>query len=384
MDETGLNPSFGNSYVIAQKGQKSVKVLTSEIRDHLTIVAYASAEGYSGNPFFILAKKVNNFLGSRFPGSKFSVSASGYMNDAVFEEWCEFLIDDLRPRRQAPHLWRLLVLDSLHSHTLNPKALQILSSANILAVSLPSHTSNFLQVHDLSIFGPLKKYFRSSISTYGREKGIQIKLENLPEILEEPWVLANNSLNIKKGFQKAGIWPLNTNWVEENFETIKHFKKKNKEDQLEELNETRLLNGDLKSILEGLDYLDLASKPIKVFSPPIKCPMLSRTLSSIISNSRANLKESVLRKTAPRKNCLGEFYEDAKILNDQERIEALKIAINLRNEKKLNQHQKKNQASSSNQETLKSTKTRKHGEFTQSQQSEIEEEINYKKMKFTQ
>ena len=52
--------------------------------------------------------------------------------------------------------------------------------------------------------------------------------------------------------------------------------------------------------------------------------------------------------------------------------------------KKLNQHQKKNQASSSNQETLKSNKTRKHSEFTQSQQSEIEEEINYKKMKFTQ
>jgi len=301
MDETGLQPCAANRYVIAQKGKKSVQALTSESRDHLTMVAYASAEGCSGNPFFILPKRIVNFLGSHFPGSKSAVSGSGYMNDTVFEEWCEFLVEDLRPRRQAPHLWCLLVLDSLHSHTLNPKALQILNSANILAVALPSHTSSFLQVHDISIFGPLKKYFRSSISNYAREKSIHIQLQNLPEILEEPWVLANNSLNVKKGFQKAGIWPLNTNWVQENFEAIAVFKRKDKEEQLKELNDDRLLKGELKSIFKSLEYLDLARKLPEPFSLPNVPLRLERALSSIVSQSKESLKESLLRKNAPRK-----------------------------------------------------------------------------------
>jgi len=46
MDETGFQPSLTKSYyLIAQKGKKGVQFLTSECRDHLTVVAYASAEG---------------------------------------------------------------------------------------------------------------------------------------------------------------------------------------------------------------------------------------------------------------------------------------------------------------------------------------------------
>jgi len=35
-----------------------------------------------------------------------------------------------------------------------------------------------------------------------------VKLENIPQILEEPWVIANNSLNIRKGFEKGRHLPL--------------------------------------------------------------------------------------------------------------------------------------------------------------------------------
>jgi len=237
-------------------------------------------------------------------------------------------------------------------------------------------------VHDLSIFGPLKKYFRSSISDYAREKGIEIKLRNLPEILEEPWVLANNPLNIKKGFQKAGIWPLNINWVEENLEKLTLFKKKSKEDQFQEMNEAREENGQLKTILKGLDYLDLANK-LPEMTISNKPHQLKRTFSNILSQSKSALEDSILKKTVPRKNCVGEFYEDSKILNEQERLVALKMAIDLRNLKKNNQVQKKTQSSQSNQSSL-NPKVRKYDAFVQSQQTDLEEEISYKKLKFTQ
>jgi len=99
----------------------------------------------------------------------------------------------------------LLVVDSSNQHILNPKALQILNSANILALSLPSHASHILQVHDLSVW-PFKKILQVKYEPIYERKWPEVKLGNLPRILDEPWAMANN-MNVKKGFQKAGLWP---------------------------------------------------------------------------------------------------------------------------------------------------------------------------------
>ena len=74
---------------------------------------------------------------------------------------------------------------SHNSHTMVPRALQILSANRILAISSPS--IHILQVHNLCIFGPLKKYFGSSLAQ--KKNG---KIEDLHEIGEEPWVLATH------------------------------------------------------------------------------------------------------------------------------------------------------------------------------------------------
>ena len=380
MDETGFYPNLKENYVIAKKGTRGVYSITSEVREHLTVVAYASAEGFSGHPFFILPRNIPNFLGSNFSGSKFGVSSTGYINETLFEEWCQFFVEDFRHLRQAPHLWCLLVLDSLHCHTLNPKALQILNSANILAVSLPSHTSAFLQVHDLSIFAPLKKYFKSGMSQFVKEKGPQTKLNHLPQILEEPWVLANNSLNIQKGFKKAGIWPLNTAWVQENIEKIPFFRKKDKELQLQELIQSRIENNEIKNIMSMMGYLDLASdfkdsRERQRNTPP----QLKRTLSNILLETKANIEASNHRKTAPKKNMIGEFFDDAKILNEQERINFLTKKIQERNEKK----QKKWSKDESSQSLKKTQNKRKYEDISQSQGTSVQQ-MDYKKIKLTQ
>jgi len=154
-----LTANKGNaksSYVLAQKGVKQVHCIVSDSREHLTLVAHASASGYSGSPIFILPRKIPVFLGQHFPGSKVLNSSSGYMNDHLFIEWCHHFTEDTREVRGDPNLWCLLVLDSHHSHTMVPRALQILNENRILALSLPSHTSPFLQVHDVAIFAPQK------------------------------------------------------------------------------------------------------------------------------------------------------------------------------------------------------------------------------------
>ena len=168
MDETGLYLNRFSRYVIAEKGAQNVFSVTSESREHTTIICYASAAGLCGSPYFITPKQIQGFLGNRFPGAQVGVTKSGYINNSLFEDWIEFFIRDIRTSRGDPNHWCLLIVDGHPTHTLNDVALRTLNDAHIMAISLPSHTTSLLQVHDLAIFKPLKTYFSAAMSQYVR------------------------------------------------------------------------------------------------------------------------------------------------------------------------------------------------------------------------
>ena len=88
------------------------------------------------------------------------------MNNLLFVDWAEHYLKDIQQVRGDSQLWCFFVLDPLDSHTMVPRVLQILNRNNILAISLPSHTSSILQVHDFCIFGPLKKFFFFFMATF--------------------------------------------------------------------------------------------------------------------------------------------------------------------------------------------------------------------------
>jgi len=52
-----------------------------------------------------------------------------------------------------------------------------------------------------------------------------------------------------------------------------------------------------------------------------------RSLFFILSNSQVKIVSSIKKTLAQRKNMIGEFFDDAKILNSKERIEALSQEI---------------------------------------------------------
>jgi len=60
----------------------------------------------------------------------------------------------------------------------------------ILVASLPAHTSHITQPLDVSVFAPLKKYFRRYLSEYQVEKGFHVGYDNLPSIIEKAWIIA--------------------------------------------------------------------------------------------------------------------------------------------------------------------------------------------------
>lgn len=154
MDETAIYLNKHSKYVFAGKGAKNVFSVTSENLEHMTLICYASAAGRSANPYFITPRALPNFPNQSFRCSRVSQTKSGYINETIFTEWTEFFVKEIEKIRGSPGHWCLLIVDGHTTHTMNPKALQVLNDANIMALSLPSHTSSLLQVHDLSIFGP--------------------------------------------------------------------------------------------------------------------------------------------------------------------------------------------------------------------------------------
>jgi len=90
--------------------------------------------------------------------------------------------------------------------------------------------------------------------------------------------------------------------MEENFDEIVLYKKKDKEEKLNELIQTWLLNGELNPILKRLIYLDLATYSERSSGKSnISVNKLGRTLSNIILETKKNIETSNKIKITPRK-----------------------------------------------------------------------------------
>jgi hypothetical protein len=393
MDETGFQPNKKLGYVIASRGSKNVFALCSECRDHLTIVAFASALGINGRPMFITPRKIPNFLGEYFPGALVASSSSGYINDNLFADWCQFFVKEIQEIRGDPSNWCLLVLDGLQNHTLNPVGLRTLNHAKILAVSLPSHSSSVLQVHDVSIFGPLKKYFYKSISEYIRTKGPNVTLRQLPEILEKPWELANSVDNTKAGFSKVGLYPLNLNWVKEHINQISLLKGKCREQKFDLMCHVANKEKTVSDTLNRVAYLDLALD--NHISAPLTLPLplhelkFKKSISILLTQAKEHHSPVNKKKVIGiRRNMIGEIHSQPKILNEPERLETLTKEKEKRAAKKRKDFQSKNKKSLSPrleeevpEKILKKTKVselKKSSAFNPSHEDGVQQ-IMYKK-----
>ena len=323
MDETALYMNKHSKYIIAKKGAKNVFLVTSNNREHVTLMCHASASGHAGCPYFILPHNIANFFGDSFKGSKFSISKTAYVFDLIFEEWAKFFVEDIQAVRGNPRDWCLLVVDGHACHILGSKGLSILNAAKILALSLPSHSSSILQVHDVSIFKPLKTYFNNALTSETRLHGPKLNLKDLAKILEEPYHAANNPFNIISGFKKVGLFPPNFQWIEQNQETFKIFMINRREAQFDELCDQAQKAESINDRLQRLEFLNLMTSPITSKNKSQCVPQLKRSLSSLLCTAKEHLIQD--KKVQIRRNFLGEDPSIPRILNEPERLELLEV-----------------------------------------------------------
>ena len=96
----------------------------------------------------------------------------------------------------------LLIMDGLKAHLMNDIANE-LTQNNVLTVCLPAHSSHLLQVLDLSIFGPMKLYYRNAKSKLFENSNR--KMAKKIEKIINSFYHATYMGNIYSGWNESGV-----------------------------------------------------------------------------------------------------------------------------------------------------------------------------------
>lgn len=207
MDETGLQLNNKPGKVVAIKGSKNVTSVTSgEKGETISVLACVSGEGYFLPPFCIMKGKnlKQEFCDGMPPGAEVKMSQkSGYVNTDLFFDW---LKNHFNPRKPAGKV--LLLLDGHTSHTSSIEVLEFAEKEDIILMSIPPHTSHWLQPLDRSFFKSFKSHYYSACNSFMTNNPLR-KITRLQfgTLLNSAWGKSASVENGTSGFKTCGIIP---------------------------------------------------------------------------------------------------------------------------------------------------------------------------------
>lgn len=213
MDETGLQLNNKPGKVIAIKGSKNVTSVTSgEKGETISVLACVSGEGTFLPPVSIMKGKnlKQEFCDGMPPGAEVKMSQkSGYVNAELFFDW---LRNHFTPRKPAGKV--LLLLDGHTSHTSCIEMLEFAEQNDIVLMSIPPHTSHWLQPLDRAFFKSLKSNYYSACNTYmTNNPSRKITRLQFGTLLSSAWGKSANVDNGISGFKTCGIIPFELNAI---------------------------------------------------------------------------------------------------------------------------------------------------------------------------
>lgn len=209
MDETGLQLNNRPGHVLAQRGSKAISTITStEKGETITVIACCNAEGTFLPPACIMKgkNKKAEFEDGMPPGSKLFMSVkSAYITSTIFLEW---LKTHFVPRKPAGKV--VLLLDGHSTHCNSVEMLEYANENDIVLISMPSHTSHYLQPLDRSVFKSLKNYFYEQCRLWLKQNpSRRISRLSFGALLCKAWGKAAAAENAISGFRATGVYPFN-------------------------------------------------------------------------------------------------------------------------------------------------------------------------------
>lgn len=131
---------------------------------------------------------------------------SGWVTDEEFFIFMQHFIKHVKPTKDEP----VLILLENHSSHLSIKTLDLAKDNCIYMLTFPPHLSHKLQPLDVSVFGPFKRYLSSAQDAWTRNNpGNTMTIYNILSIVRTTLPLALTPNNIRKGFERCGIYSFN-------------------------------------------------------------------------------------------------------------------------------------------------------------------------------
>ena len=206
-DETFLPMNYTREKVVAAKGAKNVYSLTTGTSDHISLLCCVSAAGLPLPPMIIYSR---SFPGGpyRFDGpddALYAKSDSGWIDTELFLSWLKkIFLKHVVSQRPV-----LLLVDGHKSHV-NLDVIDLCRQNDVILFCLPPHMTHALQPLDVSVFKSLKdRYAKAVRSLSFTKKNFIVTKRDFSKVLKVPFEQAFSIPNIKAGFTKCGIFPLN-------------------------------------------------------------------------------------------------------------------------------------------------------------------------------
>lgn len=215
-DETNLSDDPGRKKVIVKRGTKYPERVLNQSKSSISIMIAGTAAGELLPPYVIY--KANNIYDTWSTGgpkgTRYNRTPSGWIDSNTFEDYIKSVVIPFfkdKPGR------KILIGDNLSSH-LSIDVIKICGEQNISFVFLPANSTHLTQPLDIAFFRPMKIAWRNILLKWKKTDGrtqASVPKGCFPRLLKQLIndLSENVESNIKAGFRKAGIIPIDRDQV---------------------------------------------------------------------------------------------------------------------------------------------------------------------------
>lgn len=215
-DETNLTDDPGRKQVIVKRGCKYPERVMNHTKGSVSLMMAASADGVMLPPYVVYkaAHLYNTWVGDGPKDARYNRSGSGWFDGEIFADWIKTIVIPVLENRPGK---KVLIGDNLSSH-LSADLIRLCKEKNIHFVFLPTNSTHLTQPLDVAFFRPMKTVWRQIIEKWKNTDGRNLStipkgcFPRLLKLLMEQLQLHSEN-NIKAGFRKTGVSPLDVNII---------------------------------------------------------------------------------------------------------------------------------------------------------------------------
>lgn len=202
VDNIGLLLNNCPGHALAKKGSSTEKGET------ITLIACCNAEGTFLPPACIMKDKNKKAeFEKKMPSGSvlFTSQKSAHITSDIFIEWLKV---HFVPRKPAGKV--VLLIDGHSTHCNSVEMFDYANENDIILISMPSHTSHFLQPLDHLVFKALKTHFNEQCQLWLQQHPTREITKSLfGTLLNKAWIKAATPGNAISSFEATGVFPFN-------------------------------------------------------------------------------------------------------------------------------------------------------------------------------